>query len=86
MPLVYTRLMAKVMISMPDTLLELLDAEAKRRGTTRSGLLQDAAGRELGLLRRPREEILAELDQLSAAWSDPTDVVELLHADRRRNG
>ncbi len=78
--------MAKVMISIPDPLLELLDAEAERRGTSRSGLLQDAAGRELGLVRRPRAAILAELDQLSTAWSDPTDVVELLRADRRRDG
>lgn len=40
--------MAKVLISMPDELLERVDREARRRGATRSGLLQDAAQRELG--------------------------------------
>lgn len=33
--------MAKVMVSLPDDLLDLLDAEAARRNTTRSGLLRD---------------------------------------------
>lgn len=32
--------MAKVMISLPDDLLERLDREAARQSTTRSGLLQ----------------------------------------------
>ncbi len=36
----YTRLVAKVMVSLPDDLLGSLDAEAARRGTTRSGLLR----------------------------------------------
>jgi len=37
----YTRMMAKVMVSLPDDLLGSLDAEAARRSTTRSGLLRD---------------------------------------------
>lgn len=40
--------MAKVLISIPDDLLDRVDREAHRRGTTRSGLLQKAAQRELG--------------------------------------
>lgn len=76
--------MAKVMISMPDRLLAALDAEAERRRTTRSGLLQDAARRELGLLRRDREEILAELDSLAQHWQGSVDVVAMLRADRSR--
>jgi metal-responsive CopG/Arc/MetJ family transcriptional regulator len=39
--------MAKVMISVPDVLLARLDEHAKRRGTTRSGLLRELAEREL---------------------------------------
>ncbi len=39
----YARLMAKVMVSLPDDLLGSLDAEAARRNTTRSGLLRDYA-------------------------------------------
>ncbi len=40
--------MAKVMVSLPDDVLAQIDGEARRRGTTRSGLLRDAAMRELG--------------------------------------
>jgi metal-responsive CopG/Arc/MetJ family transcriptional regulator len=35
--------MAKVMVSIPDDLLADIDRRARQRGTTRSGLLQDAA-------------------------------------------
>ena len=38
----------KVMVSIPDDLLERIDREADERGTTRSGFLQEAARRELG--------------------------------------
>ena len=43
----YTTSMSKVMISLPDDLLVELDAEAKRRSTSRSALLAIAARREL---------------------------------------
>lgn len=39
---------AKVLISMPDDVLERIDREAARRGATRSAFLQHAARRELG--------------------------------------
>jgi metal-responsive CopG/Arc/MetJ family transcriptional regulator len=74
------------MISMPDPLLQALDEEVKRRGTSRSALLQNAARRELGLVSRPREAILADLDELSGEWAGPGDVVAFLRADRRRDG
>lgn len=35
------------MISLPDELLERIDAYARRRGTSRSGLLRELAEREL---------------------------------------
>jgi hypothetical protein len=38
----------KVMISMPEGLLERVDREAAARGTTRSAFLQEAAKRDLG--------------------------------------
>lgn len=44
---VYTHPVAKVMISIPDQLLSRLDQLAKKRGQTRSGLLQALAEREL---------------------------------------
>ena len=40
--------MGKVLISVPDDLLERIDREANARGTTRSRFLEEAARRELG--------------------------------------
>ncbi|MGH3698222.1 MAG: ribbon-helix-helix protein, CopG family [Pseudonocardiaceae bacterium] len=39
--------MAKVMVSLPDDVLERVDEEARRRSTSRSALLTLAARREL---------------------------------------
>jgi ribbon-helix-helix CopG family protein len=77
--------MAKVMISIPDSLLGMLDEEAKRRETSRSALLQKAARRELGLLSRPRDAVLADLDAMSASWAGPFDTAALVRADRGRD-
>ena len=40
--------MSKVLISVPDDLLQRIDREAMVRGTTRSRFLEEAARRELG--------------------------------------
>lgn len=77
--------MAKVMISIPDDLLGALDAEVGRRGTTRSALLQAAAKRELGVLRRAPGDVLADLDELSGAWTGPVDAAKLVRAERLRD-
>lgn len=55
----YTLSMSKVMISLPDDLLVELDAEAKRRSTSRSALLAAAARRELA--RKDPAEIAAAI-------------------------
>lgn len=73
------------MISLPDDLLDAVDAEAQRRGTTRSSLLQSAARREVGLLQRDRELIVAELDALARTWKGPTDTAALVRAERSRD-
>jgi hypothetical protein len=84
---VYTLPVAKVMISIPDELLERLDARAKAAGETRSGLLQRLAERELetGEEKR-REEINRLLDQVRIELppGDPEkwDVVRLIREDR----
>jgi hypothetical protein len=54
---VYTHPVAKVMISIPDKLLDRLDARAREAGETRSGLLRRLAEQELaeGSARRRRE-------------------------------
>lgn len=70
---------------MPDSLLDALDAEVVRRQTNRSALLQDAARRELGMLRRDRGAVLADLDAFSAAWAGPVDAAALVRADRSRD-
>ena len=77
---VYTRPVAKVMISIPDSLLERVDARARAAGETRSGFLQRIAERELssGSARR-REEFEALL-------GPPADLggnaAELIREDR----
>jgi hypothetical protein len=77
--------MAKVMFSIPDALLEMLDGEVERRRTTRSAFLQNAARRELGLARRDREAIWADLDELSQDWDGPFDAGAMIRADRHRD-
>lgn len=72
--------MAKVMVSLPDDLLDAVDAEAARRGTTRSGLLRrfaDEALRRRGAARAARIE---ELMRDSAAHGGR--VVEVLRRHR----
>lgn len=59
---VYTRAVAKVMISIPDPLLERVDAYVDASGETRSGFLQRLAEAELDrsapAKRRELEELL----------------------------
>ncbi|MGH9104447.1 MAG: ribbon-helix-helix protein, CopG family [Acidimicrobiales bacterium] len=75
--------MAKVMVSFPDELLRAVDAEARRRGTTRSGLLRelaDTALREKGATRARR---MAEIDELRGpAKCRGGGVAELVKAHR----
>lgn len=54
---VYTHPVAKVMISIPDRLLEQIDDYARSRRETRSGFLQRVAEREIssGEVRRRKE-------------------------------
>jgi hypothetical protein len=78
--------MAKVMVSLPDDLLGALDAEARRRKTSRSALLQAGARREIGLLRRERGAVLNDLDALSGKWKGAVDAAALIRADRLRDG
>ena len=49
--------MSKVMVSIPDDLLRQIDEEARRRSTSRSALLAEAARCEL---TRPRPAAVAE--------------------------
>ncbi len=55
--------MAKVMVSLPDDLLRVVDIEADRSGTTRSGYLRKLAEKELRLRTIGRAEKMAKLDK-----------------------
>lgn len=74
--------MAKVLISLPDDLLERIDREAQARGSTRSRFLQEAARRELGWPRA--EAVKAALERGREALADlgPFDSAELIHEQR----
>jgi metal-responsive CopG/Arc/MetJ family transcriptional regulator len=58
---VYTNSVAKVMISIPDDLLERLDAHARANHETRSGFLRRLAERELRADEAHRREEIEEL-------------------------
>ncbi|MBJ7608570.1 MAG: ribbon-helix-helix protein, CopG family [Candidatus Dormibacteraeota bacterium] len=75
--------MAKVMVSLPDDLLHAVDVEARRRGTTRSGLLRELA--EETLLRRSlrRQTRMRAIDGLEGQVSGHGGgVAELVKATR----
>ena len=78
---VYTHPVAKVMISIPDKLLERLDARAKAAGESRSGLLQRLAEREVEAAEERRRQAIERL------WDEvqikvPADKPELLDVAR----
>ena len=84
---VYTRPVAKVMISIPDKLLERLDLRAKEVGESRSGFLQHLVECEVEAAeRRRREEINRLLDEVRievpADKPELLDVVQLIREDR----
>ncbi len=74
--------MAKVMISMPDTLLDRLDREAARRATTRSGFLQDVIRRELD--RFDADAVRAALGEVRVGIdaAGEFEAADLVRADR----
>lgn len=76
--------MAKVMVSLPDDLLAEIDAAARRRSTTRSGLLAEAARREIR--RRDAavmQEAAARMEAVGAAFAvDRRSAEDLVRADR----
>jgi metal-responsive CopG/Arc/MetJ family transcriptional regulator len=78
---VYTYPMAKVMISIPDDLLERLDAQAQANRETRSGYLRRLVERELKADEgRRREEVARLLDLATAPMGG--DAAKLIREDR----
>ncbi|HEX5527405.1 MAG TPA: hypothetical protein VFX44_09475 [Solirubrobacterales bacterium] len=79
--------MAKVMISIPDKLLERLDLRAKEVGATRSGFLQHLVEREVEADERHRREEINRLwdevrIEVPADKPELLDVVQLIREDR----
>jgi hypothetical protein len=75
---VYTHPVAKVMISMPNDLLERLDLRARELGETRSGLLQRLAEQEL----EGEERLMEEIETTFVDDEPRVDVVQLIREDR----
>lgn len=77
---VYTRPVAKVMISMSDDLLERLDAQARANRETRSGFLRRLAERELKSDDASRREEIEDL--LGPPLNMGGDSAKLIREDR----
>ena len=74
--------MAKVMISLPDDVLARVDEEARRRGTSRSALLREAALRELGRPDQQALEAAVARSRARFAGVGGFDSAMLVRADR----
>jgi metal-responsive CopG/Arc/MetJ family transcriptional regulator len=74
--------MSKVMVSMADELLAEVDAEAKRRATSRSALLAVAARRELD--RRDPVQVAEAIARSEQRFREAGsfDAAELVRGDR----
>ena len=73
---------AKVMVSIPDELLERIDREAEGRGTTRSGFLQEAARRELGWPDPLRIDAALDRGRAALAGVGSFEAAELIRSER----
>lgn len=73
--------MAKVTVSLPDELLRTVDAEAERRGTTRSGYFRELAEEEVRRRNARRAARMAEIDR-EATRGHGGNVAEVLKLHR----
>jgi len=72
----------KVMISLPDDLLERIDRVAAERHTSRSAFLQDAARRELGWPDPVAIAAALERARAALASAGPFESADLIRAER----
>lgn len=80
---VYTHSVAKVMISIPDSLLAQLDSLARERQETRSGFLQRLAEREVKAdVEQRRQELEELLDKATVRGGMGGDAARLIREDR----
>ena len=80
---VYTRPVAKVMISIPNGLLDRIDAHVAVAHETRSGFLQRVAEKELEIADgHVREEVERLLDQIGPLDLGGVSAAQLIREDR----
>jgi hypothetical protein len=80
---VYTHSVAKVMISVPDDLLERIDAQAQANQETRSGYLRRLAERELKADQDQQHQELVELlGRVTVRGGMGGDAARLIREDR----
>jgi len=77
---VYTHSVAKVMISIPDDLLERLDAHARANRATRSGLLRRLVEQEISAQSAKRRKEFEDL--LGSPIDLDLDAAQLIREDR----
>lgn len=76
--------MPKVMVSLPADLLQDLDREAQRRGSTRSALLATAARRELDQQDPAAVDVALERVRAALLGADSLEAADLVRAERDR--
>lgn len=79
---VYTHPVAKVMISIPDELLERLDSCARANGETRSGFLRRVAEREIASEDAERRRHFEELLDRTGPLDLGGEAARLIREDR----
>jgi len=72
----------KVMVSIPEDLLERIDRAADRRRTTRSAFLQEAARRELGWPDPAVIDAALERGRAALVGAGGFEAAELIRAER----
>ncbi len=72
----------KVMVSMPDELLERIDRAVDEQGTSRSAFLQEAARRELGWPDPAAIDAALERGRAALAGASGFEAAELIRAER----
>jgi Arc/MetJ family transcription regulator len=79
---IYRDRMSKVLISLPDDLLQEIDRAVDLRGTTRSAFLQGAARAALGQPSQARIESALRRGQAALEAAGPFESVSLIRRDR----
>ncbi|HEY2767326.1 MAG TPA: type II toxin-antitoxin system HicB family antitoxin [Solirubrobacteraceae bacterium] len=74
--------MARVLISMPDELLERIDRQVQQAGGSRSGFLQEAALRQLGWPDPAIFDAALARGRAALGDADEFESAQLIRADR----